>query len=74
MTQRRKWSDFSAGQQSAIALGAILEFTLLAAALWDIWHRPAEEIKGSRRLWTLASLVSFVGPISYFVFGRKDCC
>jgi hypothetical protein len=73
MTQRRKWSDYTAGQQGAIVLGAVLEFTLLTAALWDIWHRPPEEIKGGRRLWTLASLVSFVGPISYFVFGRKDC-
>ena len=49
MTQRKQWSDFSTGQQSAIVLGAVLEFAFLAAALWDIWHRPVEEIKGGAR-------------------------
>jgi hypothetical protein len=45
-----------------------------AAALWDIWHRPVDEINGDWRLWTLASFVNFVGPIAYFLFGRKGCC
>ena len=37
-------------------------------------HRPADEIKGDRRLWTAVSFVNFVGPIAYFLFGRKRCC
>jgi hypothetical protein len=74
MMQRKKWSDLTTGQQTAIGIGAAVQMSLLAAALWDIWHRPVEEIKGDRRLWTLASFVNFVGPLAYFAFGRRRCC
>ncbi len=74
MTQRMRWSALTSGQQNAIRVVAVAQMTLLAAALWDIWHRPEEQINGDRRLWTLASFVNFVGPIAYFLFGRKGCC
>ena len=48
-----------------------MQVTLLAAALWDISHRPAAGINGSKRAWTAASFVNFIGPIAYFLFGRK---
>ena len=46
---------------------------LLAAALADIYRRPAEEIRGSKRLWSLVAFANFmgIGPIAYFLFGRK---
>ena len=74
MMQRKRWSDLTTGQQTAIQIGAAVQFSLMAAALWDMWRRPAEEINGDRRLWTLASFVNFVGPLAYFAFGRKGCC
>lgn len=74
MTQQKKWSDFTSGQQTAIQLGAFLQITLLVAALWDMWRRPVDEIRGDRRLWTVVSFLNFVGPIAYFLFGRKRCC
>jgi hypothetical protein len=52
--------DFS----SAIQVG-------LLAALVDIYRHPREEIRGSKPWWTAASFVNFVGPVSYFLFGRK---
>jgi hypothetical protein len=74
MTQRKKWSELTTGQQAAAGAGALVQVTLLAAALWDIWHRPPEEINGDRRIWTAVSFVNFVGPVAYFLFGRKGCC
>jgi hypothetical protein len=44
---------------------------LLIAALIDIRRRPAKQIRGNKLLWTAAVFVNFIGPISYFVFGRK---
>jgi hypothetical protein len=44
---------------------------LLAAALADIYRRPAEEIRGDKRLWAVVAFVNFVGPVSYFLFGRR---
>jgi hypothetical protein len=30
-----------------------------------------EEIRGSKRVWTAIFFINFVGPVSYFLFGRK---
>ena len=49
----------------------IVQFSLFAAALWDIRRRPAAQVRGPKALWTAAAFVNFVGPISYFAFGRK---
>lgn len=69
--QKKKWSDLSRGQQVATVLSSIVQIALMAAALWDIRHRPAEQLKGSKAAWTAAAFVNFVGPIAYFLFGRK---
>jgi hypothetical protein len=71
MTQRKKWSDFSSGRQWAIQVGGVIQVILLAAALWDLRRRPEEEINGNRRLWMGVVFINFVGPIAYFLFGRK---
>ena len=68
---RKKWSDLSAGQKRGIALSGAVQIGLLIAALIDIHRRPIGEIRGSRRVWTAVSFINFVGPISYFAFGRR---
>ena len=67
----RRWSELSSGQRRAIVLSGVVQVTLLIAALVDIRRRPQEEIRGSKRLWTAAAFVNFVGPLSYFVLGRR---
>jgi hypothetical protein len=49
----------------------LIQVALLAAALIDIRRRSADELNGSKRLWTLAAFVNFIGPLAYFIFGRK---
>jgi hypothetical protein len=39
--------------------------------LVDIYRRPAAEIRVNKRLWVAAAFINFVGPISYFLSGRK---
>jgi hypothetical protein len=67
----KQWRDLTAAQKRGIVLLGALQLTLLAAALIDIRRRPADAINGSKRLWTISVFVNFVGPIAYFVFGRK---
>ena len=69
--QKKQWSDMSRGQQVATIVTSLVQVGLLAAALWDIRHRPADQIKGTKAAWTAASFVNFAGPIAYFLFGRK---
>ena len=68
---KKRWSELSTGQRRGIMISGILQVTLLIAALVDIWRRPKEEIRGDKRLWTAVSFVKFIGPISYFLFGRR---
>jgi hypothetical protein len=51
----------------------IFRVALPAAALADIYRRPAGEIRGIRWLRSEVALVNFVGPgpIAHFVFGRR---
>jgi hypothetical protein len=52
-------------------LSGVVQLGLLAATLVDIYRRPTEEIRGTKRLWTTAAFINYIGPISYFLFGRK---
>ena len=73
MSPNKKWSELSAREKAPFVVRGIVQFALLAAALADIYRRPAEEINGSKWLWSAAALVNFmgIGPIAYFAFGRK---
>ncbi len=68
---RTQWSEVPPAQRWLIVALASLQISLLGAALWDICRRPAEQINGSKAAWAVASLVSFVGPLAYFVWGRR---
>lgn len=68
---KKSWSDLTTGQKAGAVLLVIAQVGLLAAALADIRRRPAEAINGSKRMWVGLAFVNFVGPIAYFLFGRK---
>ena len=63
--------DPGSKRRARIVAQAAIQVTLTAVALWDLRNRPADRIKGSKRLWALAAFIQPVGPIAYLVFGRK---
>jgi hypothetical protein len=71
MADKKRWSERPAWQHRVIIGAGTAQISLLVAALVDIRRRPARRIRGSKRLWTAASFVNTVGPIAYFVFGRR---
>ncbi len=49
----------------------IIQLTLLVVALVDVLRR--EHTRGPKWIWILVIvLVNFIGPIIYFVIGRKE--
>jgi hypothetical protein len=70
--QKKRWADFSAAQKTGIIILGTLQISLLAAGLWDLAHRKAEEVRGDRRFWAGFMFVNWIGPIAYFACGRKD--
>jgi hypothetical protein len=71
---KKSWSDLNTGQQACVIAASALQVGLLAAALWDLAHRSAEEVRGSRKMWAGLCFIDFFGPIAYFTIGRKGCC
>ena len=69
--KKKSWKELSPLAKFGTITGAVVQLTLLIAAQRDISHRPAEQIRGSKTLWRVATLVNFVGPGSYFTFGVK---
>jgi len=69
--QRKKWSELTPARRRAIVAAATVQFVLQALALWDVRRRPADELKGSRTWWTVATFVNIVGPVAYFTLGRR---
>jgi hypothetical protein len=70
--RKQRWSDLSPARQKQIIAAGVVQNALLVDALIDIRRRPASQINGSKRLWVLLSFVNFLGPIAYFIAGRKD--
>lgn len=69
---KRRWKDLSRGQRVAVGVVGAAQVTLTAAAYRDLLRRPAEQVNGTKLAWGLALLVNWVGPIAYFLDGRKD--
>lgn len=49
----------------------LLQLALVLAAERDIGRHADAQIRGQKRWWRLAALLSPVGPAAYFVFGRR---
>jgi len=68
---KRRWSDLSPRTKAAVVAIGVAQNSLLVAALVDLRRRPSRKVRGDKRLWAAASFVSWIGPISYFTYGRK---
>lgn len=68
---KKRWSDLSQRQRSAVVGAGVVQIGLLVAALADLWRRPSDQLRGSKAMWTALSFVNFVGPLAYFAFGRR---
>ncbi len=66
------WKDFNSAQKKGIISLAAVQILLLATALIDIAMRPAHEIKGKKLWWVMVSFIDFLGPMAYFIYGRKN--
>ena len=69
--RKKRWKDLSPRTRGAIMVAGVIQNSLLVATLVDLRRRPARKIRGDKRLWTAAAFVSWIGPLSYFTYGRK---
>ena len=57
--------------QARAGMQGIINLALIILTIRDIRRRRDDEINGNRKLWMLAAFAPPVGPIAYFIFGRK---
>jgi hypothetical protein len=69
--RRRTWRELDPVQRTRIVVGGVVQVALQVAALLDLRRRSQAELNGSKRVWVMASFVNFVGPIAYFLTGRR---
>ncbi|HYK68525.1 MAG TPA: hypothetical protein VEV45_11300 [Streptosporangiaceae bacterium] len=69
----RRRDDLTPGTRRLLAVAAVAEAVLKAAALLDMRRRPASQIRGPKKAWAWAMIVNSAGliPISYFVVGVR---
>ena len=70
--QKKSWKELPPMARVGTVAAATVQLALLIAAQRDISRRPAEQIRGSKALWRAVTLINFIGPGSYFAFGRKN--
>jgi len=68
--REKQWKDLTDVQKRGIMFLGTIQLALLITALIDIRWRPADSIRGSKRLWTAVVFINGIGPIAYFLFGR----
>jgi hypothetical protein len=69
--KRTRWEDLSQGQRAVVIIMGSIQILLLSLALLDIRKRSSDEIVGSKTMWAMISFINFLGPLAYFLFGRK---
>jgi hypothetical protein len=69
--KKKTWKEMPPAARAGTVLIGIAQMALMVAAQRDITKRPAELINGPKAAWRMAALINFIGPMGYFIFGRK---
>ena len=68
---RVRFRELPRRRQAGLVVLGSLQLGLFIAAERDIQRRPAALIRGPKKRWRLLCLINFLGPLSYFTFGRR---
>lgn len=67
----RRWKDLTGRQRAGVLTLASLQLSMAVAAWADLATRPSERVHGPKPLWAAVIAVNWVGPIAYFLKGRR---
>ncbi|WP_375383667.1 PLDc N-terminal domain-containing protein [uncultured Microbacterium sp.] len=68
---RTNLSEISTPGRIGVAIVGVAQAAFAFLAFWDLWHRPASDVKGPKLVWAPVLLMNWIGPASYFLFGIK---
>lgn len=73
-TARQRWNELTPRTRRILVVGGLVDSALRTSALVDLARRPADQVRGSRKLWAVVlAVVSSLGvlPAAYFTLGRR---
>ncbi|GAC1510813.1 MAG: hypothetical protein NVS1B16_01300 [Pseudarthrobacter sp.] len=68
---KKTWKEMSPSARAGVVAAGIMQVALMLAAQRDISRRPAAQINGPKAAWRAVALINFIGPMGYFILGRK---
>jgi hypothetical protein len=69
--KNKSWKELPPAARIGTIVIGVAQLAFLTLAQRDMSRRPADQIRGSKKFWRLATLINFIGPGCYFAFGRK---
>jgi hypothetical protein len=65
------WKGLDTGRKAGVLVTGAVQMALAATAWRDLSKRAASQINGPKGLWAVIIAVNWVGPIAYFIGGRR---
>jgi hypothetical protein len=63
--------DLNQKQVRVLAVVLVVHVILLALTRRDLRSRPADAVRGNKRLWKVWSTMNTTGSVAYWLVGRK---
>jgi hypothetical protein len=63
--------DLNEKQVRVLAVVVVIHVILLALTRKDLRARPAEAVRGNKRMWKVWSTMNTTGSVAYWLVGRK---
>jgi hypothetical protein len=71
MKTRRRWSELNRRSRAGVVGVGVVQVALLGATLADLRRREQDELTAPRWVWCTVAFINVIGPLAYFVFGRR---
>jgi hypothetical protein len=68
---KQRWSDLPPTQRRALVALGVAQVSLQLATLIDLRRRDAAQVRGPKPMWVALSFVNWLGPLAYFLRGRR---
>ncbi|NNC12176.1 PLDc_N domain-containing protein [Planctomonas sp. JC2975] len=68
---RSNFADLPTPSKVAVVVAVIVQVSLTVAGFVDLARRDQDEVRGPKPVWIPVILVNWVGPMVYFLAGRR---
>jgi hypothetical protein len=68
----RRWDELPTLNKVLVMVLTAVQVSLAVSAWADLAERPPEQVNGSKTKWAAVIAINFVGPVLYYLRGRRQ--